>query len=58
MFEYKSETINPLKEKDAKIEDRLNALGLEGWELVSMVQAFDGIYIVKAVLKRPLKQGA
>ena len=54
IFEYKVEQINTAKSKAPKIEAQLNALGLDGWELVSVSPDFDGEHILKAFLKRAI----
>jgi len=58
MFEYKVEQINTAKSKAPKVEAQLNALGLNGWELVSVVPDFDGEHILKAFLKRAISPSA
>ncbi|MCF6328514.1 MAG: DUF4177 domain-containing protein [Henriciella sp.] len=58
MFEYKVEQINTAKSKPPKIELQLDALGRDGWDLVSVVPDFDGEHILKAFLKRAISPSA
>jgi len=51
MFEYRTVELNTARAKRAHAEV-LNALGLEGWELVAVTPDFDGEHILTAFLKR------